>query len=353
MGRVSLTGVRLAGLVAALPSRREFNMDNPHISERELQFICKNTGINERRILSKDQTAADICFFAASQLLSGLGWRKEDIKILVFISQTPDYLTPATAVLLQDRLGLNNDCLAFDINLGCSAYPYGLASVGSLLQTMGEDAKALLLVGDKSSQLVSERDKSTALLFSDAGSATALECSPVSEPGYFDLFSDGRGWKSLYVKGGGGRFPAEECSIVPEEREPGIHRSDLQLSLSGIDIFNFSIHKVVPTISETLDSLGLSGDDLDYFVFHQANQLLNQTMIRKLGIDPAKFPNSLSKFGNTSSASIPVTLVSELADSLSSRKLLLFLSGFGVGLSWGNAVITCDQIYCPPVLEFD
>lgn len=350
MSILSIPHVALKGIASCVPTNEVQNMDYPYLSDKEKQFISKSIGINKRRIAPDGITASDLCFEAAQKLVSELAWSKDEINILVFVSQTPDYITPNTASVLQHRLGISQQCLAFDVNLGCSAYPYGLSIVAGLLQNM-KGGKGLLLVGDKSSQLVSEEDKSAALLFSDAGSATALEYDDQAPNMWFDLCTDGSGAESLMVKGGAGRHPFHSASLDKTEESPGIIRSELNLILKGLDIFKFSVLKVPPSIRNILEAASVSKENVDYFVFHQANQLINKTISKKLGIDSDKVPQTLGSLGNSSSASIPVTLSSELHTTLSRGKHRLILAGFGVGLSWGTAIIETDSLADIPLIE--
>lgn len=297
-------------------------------------------------------TAADLCLRAASKLVEALDWKPEDIQVLVFISQTPDHITPCTASILQDRLGLGKHCLAFDINLGCSAYPYGLSVVAGFLQNMIH-GKGLLLIGDKSSQLVSKKDKSTALLFSDAGSATALEYDSSANPMWFNLCTDGGGASALMVKGGAGRYPVHQGSLEEKEESPGIIRNELNLIIKGLDIFKFSVTNVPPSISNLSTASGIPVSAMDYFVLHQANKLINRTIRKKLGVPEEKMPETLKEFGNSSSASIPLTMVVKLKKILQEGQHTLLLSGFGVGLSWGTAIVQTKNLLLLPLIEIE
>lgn len=340
----------MKGVAASVPQQRVENADYPYLPEKEKKFISSNIGIHSRRIAQKDTTASDLCYEAAVRLLDELHWKTDEINILIFISQTPDYITPCTAAVLQDRLGLPKHCIAFDINLGCSAYPYGLSVVASLLQNM-PNAKGLLLVGDKSSQLVSDEDKSAALLFSDAGSATALAHEVGAPTIWFDLNTDGSGAESLIVKGGAGRNPFHSKSLEKTKASEGITRHELNLILKGLDIFKFSVTQVPPSIKKVVEEAQKELADIDYFVLHQANKLINRTIGKRLKVPSEKMPDTLAQLGNSSSASVPVTMVAQLGKKLSEGKHLLLLSGFGVGLSWGAALIEVEQLPFIPLIE--
>jgi 3-oxoacyl-[acyl-carrier-protein] synthase-3 len=349
---LKVSNVAIKGVAASVPKQRIENADYPYLSEKEKKFISSSIGIHSRRIAKEGVTASDLCYEAAVRLLDNLHWNTDEISILIFISQTPDYVTPCTAAVLQNRLGLPKSCLAFDINLGCSAYPYGLSVIASLLQNM-PGAKGLLLVGDKSSQLVSYEDKSAALLFSDAGSATALAHEVGDQPMWFNLNTDGGGAESLIVKGGAGRHPFHNKSLEKVEQSEGIIRHELNLILKGLDIFKFSVTQVPPSIKKVVKEAQKELAEVDYFVLHQANKLINRTIGKRLKIDPEKMPDTLAQLGNSSSASIPITIVEQLGNTLSQGKHLLALSGFGVGLSWGVALIEVENLPVIPLIEID
>lgn len=352
MSFLKIPNVSIKGVSASVPRQKVSNKDYAFLSEKEKEFITKNIGIHSRRIASDNTTASDLCFYAANKLVQELNWNLEDINILVFISQTPDYITPCTAAILQDRLGLSKHCLAFDINLGCSALPYGLSVVASLLQNI-PNGKALLLIGDKSSQLVSEEDKSTALLFSDAGSATALANENQAKPMWFSLGTDGSGADAIMVKGGGARFPFHKDALIKQKFGDGVLRHELNLSMKGLDVFKFAVTQVPKSIKNLLTNANVLITDIDYFVLHQANKLINKTIGKKLGIPEKKLPETLQHFGNSSSASIPVTLVAGEGLKLSEGHHLLVLSGFGVGLSWGTAIVHFHNVKILPLVEMD
>ncbi|MGB1205687.1 MAG: ketoacyl-ACP synthase III [Chitinophagales bacterium] len=351
MAIFSIPNVKMVGLAACLPKKTVENKNFAWNSSNDYRLFAKTVGIEQRRIVETHQTAADLCFEAAEKLIEALQWNKNEIQVLVFVSQTPDHITPATAIMLQNRLNLPNSCLAFDINLGCSAYVYGLSVVSSLLSNMGFK-KGLLLVGDTASKIVSLNDKSTTPIFADAGSATALECDTLAQPNfYFNLQSDGSGKEAIIVRDGGARNPFSENSLVVNDNGKGIARNRLQMEMNGLSVFNFTMREVVPNLNKLLEIMKKKTDDFDYFVFHQANKLLNERLRKKMKLESEKVPYSLQKYGNTSCATIPVTMVSELRQDLTTKKMNLILSGFGVGLSWGSVALKTDQVVCLEMLE--
>lgn len=350
MAIFSLDRVAIRAIAAAVPKNIEHNEDYTRLSEQERALLIKTTGVRERRTAPKGLTTSDLCAASARQILDKLNIRKEEIGLLIFVSQSGDYYLPASATLLQERLGLNTGTIAFDVGLGCSGYVYGLAIAGSLMQSCGIK-KALLLAGDVSSIVASPEDKSTYPLFGDAGSATLLEASTPGAPWQFNLMTDGSGADTIMVPDGLNRNGINESSFTMANVSEGISRNRLNLVLKGPEIFAFAIKEVPASIQALSSHFEKDTTDLDYFVMHQANKLMNETIRKKLAIPEHKVPYSLDEFGNTSSASIPLTLVTRLRDKLENGTLKLLLSGFGVGLSWGNVFLETNPLFCPPLLE--
>lgn len=348
MALLKTHNVRLAGLAAALPSQKVANAELELLSERERQQLVRTTGIAWRRIAPPDLCASDLCHAAASQLLKELDWSPESIDLLVFVSQSPDHTVPGTASQLQDRLGLGKQVMAIDLNQGCAGYVYGLSVAASLMQAGLR--RGLLLVGDTITHTLSEQDKSTVPIFSDAGSATALEFDTAASPMHFNLQTDGSGYKAICIEEGGARRPFSPEAFDLQEFGPGILRGRGHLSMQGLDIFNFALAEVAPNIKELLAFAGKDLEWADAYVLHQANLLLNESIRRKLALPADKFPYSLQEFGNTSSATIPVTLVHCLSEALAKGRTNLVLSGFGVGLSWASASLECGSVLTLPMI---
>jgi 3-oxoacyl-[acyl-carrier-protein] synthase-3 len=234
--------------------------------------------------------------------------------------------------------------------MGCSGYVYGLLVASSLLGVMG-GGKALLLVGDTSTRSANQRDRTTAPLFGDAGTATALEFNPQAPEMTFDLNSDGRGWEAIVMRHGGFRQPTTAESLVDREIAPGAWRAPRDLELNGIEVFNFGLREAPRTVEALLASVPVEAATIDTFFFHQANLLMNEMIRKKLKIPAEKCPYSLRNFGNTSCASIPVTMVTASADALRRGPRSLVLCGFGVGLSWASAHVRADGLVCPELIE--
>ncbi len=343
--------ISVKGLSACVPKQVEKTLDYKWISEEERKIFIKNTGIEERHVADEKTTTSDLCEKAANELVQKLNWDKESVDVLIFVSQSPDYFLPATSAILQHKLGLKKTTIAFDINLGCSGYIYGLYVLSNLISS-GTCKRGLLLAGDKSTLSTNYKDKSTFPLFGDAGTATALEFDKNVEPLFFNLFTDGSGYQSIIINDGGCRNHISEKSFIEEKIEEGIERNPKNLILDGIEVFNFALREVAPSIENILQESKIKSEAIDYFVFHQANKLMNESVRKKCKIEPEKVPYSIHKFGNTSSASIPLTLLYALKNELEKKELILLLSGFGVGFSWGNCILKTKEVICTDILEF-
>lgn len=345
MAFIKTNRIQIDGIATTIPQKTINNKGFELHSEKENEQFIKTTGIHFRRIVPNGVTAADLCYNAANQLIQKLNWSKEDINILIFISQTPDYKIPCTATILQDKLGLPKTTLAFDINLGCSAFVYGLSVISSLLEKT--NGKALLLVGDTSSTCINQRDKTTAPLFSDAGSACALSFNLKAKPIYFNLQSDGAGFDAIITKDGGSRNPYTNDSFKVD-LETG--RSNADMFLNGIKVFNFSRKEVAKNILHLLTEFNIDQNLIDFYYLHQANKLMNDTIAKKLNVDIQKTPQTLKEFGNTGAASIPITICQHLSSEPKPKNLVV-LAGFGVGLSWGSCVLSIQNTVILPIIE--
>jgi 3-oxoacyl-[acyl-carrier-protein] synthase-3 len=302
--------VRLAGVVACLPDQQVNNTQfTDQFSIEDIKQLSKSTGVESRFLADKRLTAGDLCLQAAIKLLDRLEWPVESVDGVILMTQTPDQLLPATACRIQHQLGLTKATFAFDVNLGCSAYPYGLWLAGSLFSSGAK--RILLLAGDTISHIVDPTDRATALLFGDAGTATALEKGE-SETWHFLLGTDGSGADYLQAPQAG------------------------YLSMQGPSVFEFTLREVPPLI----DRLNIIlGKQHDYYLFHQANRFMIEHLRRKCSIPPDVFPINIGMYGNTSSASLPLLLASNLANSLDAPFARVALVGYGVGLSWAAASI--------------
>jgi 3-oxoacyl-[acyl-carrier-protein] synthase-3 len=338
----SIHGVAIAGVVTAVPSHVVSNEDfRSAFSADDVANVAKMIGVKERRRARKGETTADLCQAAARTLLDDLKWDAEEVGIIVFVTQCPDYALPATACVLQAKLGVSTNCAAFDVNLGCSGYVYGLWLVASLMNSSNA-TRALLLVGD-TAYYADPSDRSTAMIFGDAGSATALVRMDASAPWRFILGTDGRGAENLIVHKSGTRQSASD-----DPRMAG--RDPAKLFMDGGEIFNFTLSTVPKLGNQLVDTEGALAQ-YDAFLFHQANTFMIRHIAKKMRLNPSKVPINMDRFGNTSSASIPLLMSDIMAPSLTTRENRLALFGFGVGYSWAAADLRCGPLHVAKVVE--
>lgn len=344
MALSTLHNVRFAGMASCVPHRVLDNIrDCPPSQRSERERLVRNIGIKNRRICPEWQTFSDLAFTATEKLLEDLQWQRDEIDALIVVTQSPDYPIPATSIIVQDRLGLAHTTIAFDVNLGCSGYPFGLHLLGSMISAGGVK-KGLLLVGDKSATIKNP-------IFSDAGTATALEFDASAPPMHFDLNSDGSGYKAIMLPAGGHREPFGVQHLIPTRDEHGVLNLPSDLILDGPAVLSFSTQRVPPAVERLLEYAKVDKELIDYFVFHQANRMINETIRKKLGLPIDKVPSTLHDLGNTSGASLPVTMTARLHEQLSSAKHKLLLSGFGIGLSWGTAIVNIEGAKFPAMME--
>lgn len=351
MSLVTFHGVGISGISAAVPKKIINNLEYTEFFRKEdVQEIVDKIGVKERRFADEKTCASDLCFIAAEDLISGMGINREEIDLLIFISQTPDYRMPATSILLQERLNLSRNTIAFDLSLGCSAFLYGLTIAYSMISS-GAVKKALLLDGETRSKVYSKKDRKTGFLFGDAGAAALIEGNENFGQSWFSLNSDGSRESLIKIPAGGYRNMSNPETLKEKIiDEYGNIRSDEQGYMKGADVFNFVIREVPKDYQRLLDFSNIKVDSIDEFIFHQANSYINGFLAKKMKLPNGKIPSTIEKFGNTSSVSIPLTIVSELKNNLIGHKRLL-LSGFGVGLSWGTAILDVDNCFIGNIVD--
>jgi len=351
MPLITHQNIGISGMAAAIPKKRINNYRyTDYFPKNEVKRIVDKTGIYERRFADDSTCSSDLCYAAAEQLILKMNIKASEIDVLLFVSQTPDFRMPATACLLQNRLKLGSSTIAFDINLGCSGFIVALQTAYAMLANPSI-SKILLLNGETRSKVYSAKDRKTAFLFGDAGSATLIEKGGEFGESYFSLNTDGSGGSIIRVEAGGYRNPSSKETLVEKVvDEYGNIRNDEQGVMDGESVFSFVAKKVPKDIERLLVYSGVNKSDINYFVFHQASKMINDFLIRKLEFEPSKIPSSLHKFGNTSSVSIPLTIVSELKEELYQIDQIC-LCAFGVGLSWGSAIIKTSDMVITDLLE--
>lgn len=348
MAFLEFKNVRIAGIAAGVPknvvSNYTLKQGEDISADYTPEAFVETTGVKERRC-SETLCTSDLSFAAAEKLIAELGWDKKEIEALIFVSQTADYFLPATACILQNRLGLSKECYAEDVALGCSGWVYGLSNVASLVAT-GKIKKALLLAGDAKKRSKMKRDP----LFGDAGTATAIEYVEGATGFNFHFGTDGSGYDAIIAPDGGSRNQVSPDSFELKEYEGKMMHS-LQTHMKGMDVFAFGITTAPKSIKKLAEHFEFDYQDYDYFVFHQANMKMNNQIVKKLKLEPEKVPSCMYQFGNTSSASIPLTIVSQLRGQFENQLTKFICCGFGVGLSWGTVAFDTQDVLIPEIVE--
>jgi len=343
--------IRIAAISAAVP-QQIISVDsfaNQFGAEKVARFK-ESTGVKQFRKTAEHQTASDLCYAAAENIINQKNVVRDDIGALVFVAHSADYRRPATACVLHKRLRLNKNCVAFDISLGCSAFVYGLQTVCALMQS-SDINKALLLVGETLTKMTHPKDQSVAMLFGDAGSAILLEKtdSPSEIKGI--LKTDGTGYQNIIAPAGGFRnMNASHDDILFED---GNIRTLYNTIMQGENVFSFSITDVPRTIKEFLAIANTTIDSYDCIALHQANRFILQSIAKKFKIDIEKMPICLDKYGNTSAAAIPLLLCDSYGSNNDKKTIHTLMCGFGVGLSWGVCSATINIVDILPVIETD
>ena len=296
--------------------------------------ISKKVGISERHVTTEDETAGDMAVKAAEKLFAEKGFDRSVIDFVLLCTQSPDYHLPSTSCIIQDKLGLSTRCGAFDFNLGCSGYEYGLA-VAKGLVVSGIAKNILLLTAETYTKYIHPQDKGNRTIFGDGATATLVSDSGYAEIGEFCLGTDGSGAEQLIVKSGCARH-FQLVNDYQIDEEGGIHSSD-NLYMNGKAIFDFTSDVVPPMIDETLQKNGLNMEVVDLFVFHQANKYMINYIRKMMGIDKERFYICMENVGNTVSSTIPIALCE--AEQEGKLKGNIVLAGFGVGLSYGAVIL--------------
>lgn len=349
-----IKNVAFKGVTGTVPNNPVKTVELPVFTQEEADLFDATVGIRNRYIASDNICASDLCFDAAERLIAGLEWPKETIDVLLFVSVTGDYKTPPTSAILQDRLGLPSSTFVLDVPMGCCGCMYGINVAGNLISS-GSAKRALVLVGDTAMRMGSSKDKSRMPLFGDCGTALALEYDTTANDVIIDFNTMGSGYQALMTPHGGYRHPIDkETSFEYEDFGNGIVRAPKDALINGMDVFSFAITKPVLSLKKMLDEQGLDKDkDVDFFLIHQANKLIVDRIVKKLKLDVAKVPYNLQEFGNLGGASLLMLMVSELAEELSSRPLVLVCSSFGLGLTWGTMVMKTKSMTVLNVNQFD
>lgn len=355
MSFITIRNVKIAGLAACVPPDIEENINLPILGdESEAKKVIASTGIERKHVVRKGTTASDLTYQAVKKLLAGLEWPANSVDALIYVCTSRDYIAPITSAILQDRLGLRNDCYCLDLPLGCSGWVYGMSTISSLL-SYGQMKRGLLVCAETNSLNRSAKDKTVKPLFGDASTVTALEYDENwNKPMQFSFGVDGSGYQAVWTEFGGTRNPITPESIEEKEIEPGVIRRGIDMVVNGMDVFSFAIKVPPRSLQEFVEHFDVDLEKVDYLFLHQANKFIDDRIRKKLRLPEEKVPYCLQDYGNTNSASIPLAMVACKADELMHGEYDCLGCGFGVGLAWGNihyyienlkSVIMCEYEY--------
>lgn len=349
MSIIKYRGVGIRAISACVPKNVSKNSELGYlIPEEEIEKTINSIGIKEKRYVDADVTASDLCFKAAEKLFEDNSIDRNSIDMVLFLSQLPDYKIPATAPILQHRLGLPTSTAALDLSLGCSGWVYALSTAMAYASMDGIN-RVLLLVGETFSKFVNKMDKVDAPLYGDAGTATLIEKTDDDFESVFMLYSDGSGEDAVKIKAGGGRFKTTAENLKEHAEKDGSILSDNEVFMNGMEVFNFVMRTVPRSIKNLCTEKELELSNVGHLILHQANQFMTDFVAKRIKYPLDRVPYCLNKYGNTSSPSIPLTISSELSDQLLTDAIV---SGFGAGLSWATAYISLADCKVSPVIEY-
>lgn len=354
MAFLETTNVEIKGVACAVPKQIKIAKEQPFFTEIEAENFTNVTGVVSSHLAPADMTLSDLCQSAAEKILEEAAWDRDSIDLIMFVSTSRDfYICPNTSNILQDKLGLRTDCMAFDMPFACSGYVYGLSVATSMMHS-GQLKRALLLVGEMTSKNQSSLDKTVWALHGDAGSATLLEYNPKAKhPMQFNLNGDGSGWEAIICREVGVRYMTTEESLKLKKFDEGIERNGMQCSMDGMSVFSFAISKPGKCIKDLCEHFEIDLPNIDYLLIHQANKMIDEKIRKKLKLSEEKVPYSMPYYGNTSSCTIPITMTSQIREAICEKENEVVMCGFGSGLSWGAAHIYLDKIICLPVIEVE
>lgn len=337
MSALTTKQVKIVGMAACVPSRVEETIDLPIFANREeAEKVIASTGIARHRVCDEGVTASDLSVEAVGKLLADMKWEASSIDCLFYVCTSRDYIAPQTACILQDRLGLRNDCFVMDLPLGCSGWVYGMSVITSMMQT-GAFKRGLLIAAETNTKNRSMKDRTVRPLFGDAATVTALEYDALwNKPMNFVFGVDGAGASAIMAKYGGMRNPTTIEALQEIEVEPGVIRRGVDMEVNGMDVFGFAIKRPPASLKELALTFNLDIDSLDYLYLHQANKFIDEKIRKSLKVPPEKVPYCIQDFGNVTSASIPLTMVTQTAGALSFAQKHCIACGFGVGLAWAS-----------------
>lgn len=350
MAILKYNNVGIRAISACVPSNVYHNRDLISLmSQEDVDKLIKAIGIEEKHIADENVTSSDLCYIAAEKLLEDNNIDRSSIDMILFLSLTHDYVSPSTASVLHRRLGLSNNCACLDLSLACSGFVYALATAYAFVSTPNVD-RVLVCVGETMSKLTNPKDKVNFPLYGDAGTVCIVEKGAWGESTFL-LSSDKDEEQAIIVPHRGFRNPLTVDSLVDKEYEEGNIRRLTDITMDGMETFNHAVFAFPKQVKALMKEVNITNDDIDFFIPHQANKMMIDFIVSRLKIDTAKVPFCIGKYGNTSCASVPLTIVSELADKLQGEKKL-FLASIGAGWSYGSAYLRVNNLNVSPIVEY-
>ena len=352
MAFLKVENVAIKGISACVPPFVEENKDIPFYAPGEAEKVIASTGVERRHLAGADICVSDLCTKAAEELLENIGWERESINALVLCTQNPDYHNQPTSFLVHERVGLPDSTMCLDFFHGCPGWVTSLGGAARLISNQGIK-RVLLLVGDTVSKDQNMGSRESRPLFGDCCTATALEYCEGAPAMYFNYGTFSDGGKALILTQGGYRYPYNHETLEIElQRRAGTLKEGQADDMDGMDVFSFAITKVPKIMKKLCAEFGIDLENIDHLVLHQANKLIVDAIAKRLKVSSEKVPLGLREYGNTTSASIPLTIVSECADAYRTSHQKSLVCGFGTGLSVAAAYIETDNIVCPEVITY-
>lgn len=353
MAFLSIPNVAIRGISACVPPKVEENRDIPFYTAEEAEKVIEATGVERKHIVDNGITASDLCYKACKELLDKLGWETDSIDLICNVTQTSDYINHPNVFVLHEKLGLKNDCMSIDMFHGCPGWVIGLSSVASLV-SLGTIKRALLLDGDCISRIQYAYDHESRPLFGDCGTATAVEFDENASPLLFQTGTNSVDGKALIREVGAFRKPFTIDSFIDEQDKLSGKRqvSEAEQLMDGMSVFSFGITTPPKSMKQLCERFGKDLLGIDKVIIHQANQFMVNKIAKKLKVDMERVPSSLREYGNTTSATIPLTIVSQCGKEYEQKKLSTIACGFGTGLSWATVYFESENLVCPEVIIY-
>ena len=353
MANLKTRKVKIVGMSACVPKQIVENLTLPIFpNEEEARKVIASTGIERHRHVEPGVTASDLSVKAVEKLVADLGWEKSSVDCLFYVCTSRDYIAPQTACFLQDRLGLSQNCFVMDLPLGCSGWVYGMSVITSMMQT-GHFKRGLLIAAETNTRNRSLKDRTVLPLFGDAATVTALEYDAAWPYPYNFVFGvDGSGGKAIVTEYGGMRHPTTPECLVEREVEPGVIRKGTDMVVNGMDVFGFAIKRPPQSLKELVATYGIDIDKIDYLYLHQANKFIDEKIRKSLKVPAEKVPYCIQDFGNVTSASIPLTMVTQSAQALAGEPKHCIACGFGVGLAWSSMEFHAGDAVISDLIEY-